>query len=96
MRHRRNYNNVAEAGISAMIIFVALVLVSAVVSITIVSFGQQIFKSTQDDAEKTENVIYGKIIVSSVIITAIELIIIMILIMQFCKLHWNYLLGLQL
>ena len=72
MRQRRNYNNSASAGISAMIIFVALVLVSAVVSITIVSFGQQIFKSTQDDAEKTENVIYGKIIVSSVIITAIE------------------------
>lgn len=72
MRQRRNYNIFASAGISSMIIFVALILVSAIVSITMVSFGQQIFKSTQDDAEKTENIIYGKIIVSSAIITAIE------------------------
>ena len=72
MRLRRVPDDDASAGISAMIIFIALVLVSAVVAIVLVTFGQELFQNTSSDAQDTNNVMYGKIIISSAIITAID------------------------
>ena len=65
-------NDFASVGISAMITFIALVLVSAVISIALVSIGQEIFQSSQTDSSKTENIIYGKVIITSAVITVIE------------------------
>ncbi len=73
MRRFVKPNNSASAGISAMIVFVALILVSAVISIVIVSLGQEIFQDSNTDASKTDNIIYGKIFVISAVISAIEL-----------------------
>ena len=44
MRLRRVPDDDASAGISSMIIFIALVLVSAVVAIVLITFGQELFK----------------------------------------------------
>ena len=63
MRRAINSNELGSVGISSMIVFIALILVSAVISIVLISFGQEIFNTSSDDANNTENVIYGKIIV---------------------------------
>ncbi len=72
MRRELKSNNSASMGINAMIIFVALVLVSSVISIVMIKIGQQIFEDSENDASKTQDIIYGKIFVSSVIISAVE------------------------
>jgi len=73
MRLRRVPDDDASAGISSMIIFIALVLVSAVVAIVLITFGQELFQNSSSDAEDTSNVMYGKIIISNAVITAIDL-----------------------
>jgi len=72
MRRVPTCDNSASMGINAMIVFVALVLVSAVISVVILTLGQQIFQHSEVDADKTENIVYGKIFVSSATITNIE------------------------
>ena len=73
MRRFVKPNNSASVGISAMIVFVALILVSAVISIVIGSIGQEIFEESNTDASKTDDIIYGKIFIISAVISAIEL-----------------------
>ena len=63
MRRVCSDENTGSAGISAMIVFVALVLVAAVVSIVMIKFGQVIFNDTGQDASDTESIMYGKIII---------------------------------
>lgn len=72
MRRDHTKNNYGSAGISSMIVFIALILVSATISILVIQFGQELFNDSGQDGQDTENIIYGKIIVSNVIITAIE------------------------
>jgi|TARA_B100001540_G_C15722750_1_gene603860 hypothetical protein len=72
MRRVCSDENTGSAGISAMIVFVALVLVAAVVSIVMIKFGQVIFNDTGQDASDTESIMYGKIIIINGILTGIE------------------------
>lgn len=72
MRRVNSDEKTGSAGISAMIIFVALILVAAVVSIVVIKFGQIIFNDTGQDAADTEAIIYGKIIVINGILTDID------------------------
>ena len=71
MRRVLSNEDTGSAGISAMIVFVALILVAAVVSIVVIKFGQTIFNDSGQDANDTEAIIYGKIIVINGILTGI-------------------------
>ncbi len=72
MRRVDSDENTGSAGISAMIVFVALILVAAVVSIVVIKFGQIIFNDSGQDATDTQSIMYGKIIVLNGILTAID------------------------
>ena len=73
MRRDCSNESSGSAGISAMIIFVALILVSAVVSIVVFQFSQELFNHSEQDAEDTQVIIQGKIMVMDATLTAIEL-----------------------
>ncbi|MBJ24108.1 MAG: hypothetical protein CMB64_05495 [Euryarchaeota archaeon] len=72
MRRFSTQTEFGSAGISSMIVFIALILVSATISIVLIQFGGELFNDSGKDAEDTENIMYGKIIVSNAIISAIE------------------------
>jgi archaellin len=72
MRRCQAGNSSGSQGLSAMIIMVALVLVSSVIAIVLITFGQEIFTNSGDDATASQNAIYGKILVRNAVITAIK------------------------
>jgi hypothetical protein len=50
--HRRAKSNYAEVGSSAMIIFVALILVSSIISALIIGVGEKVFSQTKNGAQQ--------------------------------------------
>ncbi|RAH15984.1 MAG: hypothetical protein CMB56_002010 [Methanobacteriota archaeon] len=72
MRRCNVRNNCGSAGISSMIVFIALILVSATLAVILIRFGQELFDDSGQDGQDTENTIYGKIVISNAVITAIE------------------------
>lgn len=73
MRRLNTEEDSGSAGIGAMIIFVALILVSAVVSIVLISFGQELFEDSSNDANKNDDLMFGKILITNAVVTSIEL-----------------------
>ena len=50
MAHRRDD---ASQGISAMIVFIAIILMSSIISAVVIGFGEKVFSNTKTDARKT-------------------------------------------
>lgn len=60
---RRKEMDSAEVGTSAMIIFIALILVSSIMSAIILGFGENVFKRSKADAEQNSSSMNGIVVV---------------------------------
>ena len=60
---RRKEMDSAEVGTSAMIIFIALILVSSIMSAIIIGFGENVFKRSKADAEQNSSSMNGIVVV---------------------------------
>lgn len=67
MRH----NIAGSEGISAMIIFVTLTLTAAIISSLLIKTGEILSQRSQADAEDDQSAVYGKVIITDMVITAI-------------------------
>jgi len=70
MHAKRNRDD-ASQGISAMIVFIAIILMSSVISAVVIGFGEKVFSNTKTDAQ--ENVPSVKGIVNIVILEIFSL-----------------------
>ena len=51
MHAKRNRDD-ASQGISAMIVFIAIILMSSVISAVVIGFGEKVFSETKTDAQE--------------------------------------------
>lgn len=72
MRRQTPGDDVASAGISALIIFIALILVSSVISALIINSMMALLQESQNDAANTDDILYGKVIIIDATITSIS------------------------
>ena len=71
MRQRSSEDELASAGISALVIFIAMIIVAAIISSLILNSLMMLLQDSQNDSNDTEGVIYGKVIIIDATITSI-------------------------
>ena len=72
MRGRMSKDALATAGISALIIFIAMILIASVISAVIIGSMMTLLNDSQNDAADTDDVLYGKVIIIDATITSIS------------------------
>ena len=72
MRERSSEDELASAGISALVIFIAMIIVSSIISALIINSLMMLLQDSQNDSNDTEKIIYGKIILIDATITSIS------------------------
>ncbi len=72
VRERNSGDDLASAGISALIIFIAMIIVASIISSLIIGSLMMILQDSQNDASKTETILYGKVIIVDATITALS------------------------
>ena len=72
MRGQMSKDDLATAAISALIIFIAMILIASVISALIISSMMTLLQESQNDAADTDNMLYGKIIILDATITSVS------------------------
>jgi len=69
---RKSRDDLATVAISALIIFIAMILVASVISAMIVGSMMRLLQESQNDAARTDDLLYGKVIIIDATITSVS------------------------
>jgi len=72
MRGRTSKDDLATAAISALIIFIAMILIASVISALIIGSMMTLLRESQNDAADTDNLLHGRVIILDATITSVS------------------------
>ena len=72
MRGQMSKDDPATVAISALIIFIAMILIASVISALIIGSMMTLLQESQNDAADTDNILYGKVIIIDATITSVS------------------------
>ena len=72
MRERELEDDLASVAISALIIFIAMVLIASVISALIISTMSTLLRESENDSADTKAILYGKVIIIDATITSVS------------------------